>query len=191
MYLPKYYWFQNVRAESYCYHNSILGTLYFVLGTVNARNTGLKISNVECRMPNFDWRIKTSNYPNAILSTWYFVLCTTYLILATWYLCLNPTPSKNPKTSGRTNWTPCPTKSYAKKEQKDPSPVPTRSIRKQASTPARAVETLFFTRTSSTIAAAVGRVSPSPYDQKPSRCTWTTVTWWFEKRFSALPVEDT
>jgi hypothetical protein len=32
--------------------------------------------NVECRMPNFDWRIKTSNYPNAILGTLYFVLGT-------------------------------------------------------------------------------------------------------------------
>ena len=63
MYLPKYDWFQNVRAESYCYHNPILGTLYFVLACLpqagyntlkikwyKVRYTGLKISNAECRI---------------------------------------------------------------------------------------------------------------------------------------------
>ena len=52
MYLPKDDWFQNVRAESYCYHNRILGTWYLVLCTIKVRNTGLKISNAERRILN-------------------------------------------------------------------------------------------------------------------------------------------
>ena len=119
------------------------------------------------------------------------LLVSNLLLLNNWYLCLNRTPSRNPKKSGKTNWTPCPTRSCAKKEQNDPSLVPIRSIRKQASIPARAVATPFFTPTSSTIAAADGRVSPSPSDQKPLMSKWTTATSWFEKKSFVLPVGDT
>ena len=133
--------------------------------------------------------------PYLVLCTSYLPACrrqgTTHLILDTWYSCLKPTPSKNPKKNGRTNWIPYPTRYCAKKEQKDPSPVPIRSIRKQASTPARAVAIPFSTQISSTTAAAVGQVSPNPSVQKPLRYTWTTATWWSEKKSFVHLVEDT
>ena len=62
--------------------SKLLGTSYFVLGTIKVRNTGLKISNAERRILNEEE--KTSDYKNTILCTSYNILDTSYLILNTY-----------------------------------------------------------------------------------------------------------